>query len=208
MGIKCCVESCQLKANSWNIQLYKFPLNSTLYNKWVAAIKKYDQFEPCRNLRICSRHFKLQDREKSSFKLKLGTIPSVFVRDQRSINKVIFTYIENIKNYSTSAEENISKKTLELLVHYGVFTDEDLEARLKREKYWDAYLDECAIKSLSEICNDTNQLDKHISSAKAFAIKMKSTIENEYSLEELILTHLLKLISHFTEKNLLKCWIH
>lgn len=32
-------------------------------------------------------------------------------------------------------------RTLELLVHYGVFTDEDLEARLKREKYWDAYLD-------------------------------------------------------------------
>jgi len=25
-------------------------------------------------------------------------------------------------------------------VHYGVFTDEDLEARLKREKYWNAYL--------------------------------------------------------------------
>lgn len=72
----------------------------------------------------------------------------------------------------------------------------------------DIVLIECAIKSLSEICNDTNQLDKHISSAKAFAIKMKSTIENEYSLEELILTHLLKLISHFTEKNLLKCWIH
>lgn len=34
---------------------------------------------------------------------------------------------------------------------------------------------ECAIKSLSEIYNDTNQLDKHIyvSTAKEFAIKMK-----------------------------------
>lgn len=32
---------------------------------------------------------------------------------------------------------------------------------------------ECAIKSLSEIRNDTNQLNKHISSAKAFPIKMK-----------------------------------
>jgi len=25
-------------------------------------------------------------------------------------------------------------------VHYGVFTDEDLEARLEREKNWNAYL--------------------------------------------------------------------
>lgn len=32
---------------------------------------------------------------------------------------------------------------------------------------------ECAIKSLSEIRNDTNQLDQHISSAKVFAIKIK-----------------------------------
>lgn len=31
-------------------------------------------------------------------------------------------------------------RTLELLVHYGAFTDEDLEARLEREKYWNTYL--------------------------------------------------------------------
>ncbi|XP_060878678.1 uncharacterized protein LOC132951022 [Metopolophium dirhodum] len=139
MGLKCCVDSCQIEANSWNIQLYSFPLNSPLYNKWVAAIKKYDQIEYCRNLRVCSRHFKLQDREKGLFgysKLKLGAIPSVFVHGQRSI----FKDVENIKNYRLSAEEIISKKTLELLVHHGVFTDEDLEARLEREKYWNTYL--------------------------------------------------------------------
>ncbi|CAI6360201.1 unnamed protein product [Macrosiphum euphorbiae] len=43
--------------------------------------------------------------------------------------------------------------------------------RLQHERI---VLIECAIKSLSEICNDTNQLDKHISSAKVFAIKMKT----------------------------------
>ncbi|XP_003242945.1 uncharacterized protein LOC100571813 [Acyrthosiphon pisum] len=140
MGLACCVDSCQIEANSWNTQLYSFPLNSTLYNKWVAAIKKYDQIEYRRNLRICSRHFKLQDREKSSFgrsKLKLGAIPSIFVHNQKSILK----NIENIKNCTTSPVEIISKKTLELLVHNGVFTDEDLEARLKREKCWNEYLD-------------------------------------------------------------------
>lgn len=31
-------------------------------------------------------------------------------------------------------------RTLELIVHYGVFSDEDLEARLEREKYWNEYL--------------------------------------------------------------------
>lgn len=33
-------------------------------------------------------------------------------------------------------------RTLELLVNYGVFTDEELETRLEREKFWDAYLDD------------------------------------------------------------------
>jgi len=27
-------------------------------------------------------------------------------------------------------------------VNYGVFTDEELETRLEREKFWDAYLDD------------------------------------------------------------------
>lgn len=36
-----------------------------------------------------------------------------------------------------------------------------------------AVLIECTIKSLSEIYIDTNQLDKHIFSAQAFAIRIK-----------------------------------
>ncbi|XP_022179738.1 uncharacterized protein LOC111040228 [Myzus persicae] len=147
MGLKCCVDSCQLEANSWNIQLHPFPLNSTLHNKWIAAIKKYDQFVPNRNLRICSGHFRLKDRLRSSFgycKLKLGAVPSIFVNNQQSLIKVGFAkYVEIIKNYPTSvsAEEMLSKKTLELIVQYGVFTDGDLKARHKREKFWDEYLD-------------------------------------------------------------------
>ncbi|CAI6350706.1 unnamed protein product [Macrosiphum euphorbiae] len=61
-------------------------------------------------------------------KLKVEVIPPIF--------KVVV----NIKNSTTSPEERISKKTLELIVHYGVFSDEDLEARLEREKYWNEYL--------------------------------------------------------------------
>jgi len=32
-------------------------------------------------------------------------------------------------------------RILELIVQYGVFTDEDLEARREREKFWDAFIE-------------------------------------------------------------------
>ena len=87
MPTHCCVPECTKKGyreeDGTKVSFFKFPIENPMKKKWLHAIRRDEgqYFNVTKSTRVCSRHFREGDIQKSlsgKNELKNGLVPSVF----------------------------------------------------------------------------------------------------------------------------------
>ena len=101
-----------------NISFLKFPSDKISRDKWILAIRRDvgRYFSITKNTRVCSRHFKESDFERSLTRkriLKATAVPSIFPWKESSPKKRKPPTARVRKNVDTSGINKVSKRPQE-----------------------------------------------------------------------------------------------
>lgn len=119
MPSHCCVYNCTKKGyrdeEGNKISYFKFPLEKTLKNKWIHAIRREEgpNFQITDSTKVCSRHFRAIDIKKTlagKNLLKTDAVPSVFPWTRTSPRKrkpPTERHIQNAKTLRSEEEDSI-----------------------------------------------------------------------------------------------------
>ncbi|KAK4289141.1 hypothetical protein Pmani_037873 [Petrolisthes manimaculis] len=83
MPVSCAAYGCTSrfnKENSPTLTFHKFPKDGELLEKWLHNVRR-ENFTPSKHTRLCSKHFKEEDFDRTSLscvRLRSGAVPCIF----------------------------------------------------------------------------------------------------------------------------------